>query len=93
MVVAHWKTTADSLETVLGHLAALRPQALAEAGCLGYETFQDVDDASAIVLIERYRDRSALDAHLNSAHYLELVVGRIRPLLTERRVNFLRETP
>jgi quinol monooxygenase YgiN len=90
VVVAHWQTTADSLDTVLAHLAELRPQALAEAGCLGYEAIQSVDDATTIVLIERYRDDSALDEHVNSAHYQELVVGRIRPLLTDRRVERFR---
>ena len=93
VVVAHWQTTADSLDTVLGHLAALRPQALAEPGCLGYEAFQSNDDPTAIVLIERYRDQAALDAHLSSAHYQDLVVERIRPLLTDRHVEFLHPTP
>ena len=89
-VVAHWQTTAETLDTVLNHLAALGPQSLAEPGCLGYETFQSADDANTIVLIERYRDKSALDAHLNSPHYQDLVVNRIRPLLVERRVEFLK---
>jgi quinol monooxygenase YgiN len=88
-VVAHWQTTAETLDTVLSHLAALRPQSLAEPGCLGYEAFQGVDDANTIVLIERYRDKAALDAHANSAHYQDLVVNRIRPLLVDRRVEVL----
>jgi len=87
VVVAHWQTTAESLDTVLGYLAELRPQALAEPGCLGYEAFQSADDTTTIVLIERYRNDAALDEHVNSAHYQELVVGRIRPLLTDRRVE------
>lgn len=93
VVVAHWQTTADSLDTVLGHLAALRPQALDEPGCLGYEAFQSIDDPAAIVLIERYRDQAALDAHLSSPHYQDLVVERIRPLLTDRYVEFLHPAP
>lgn len=90
VVVAHWQTTAESLDIVLGNLAELRPQALSEAGCLGYEAFQSVDDPTTIVLIERYRDDAALDEHVNSAHYQDLVVGRIRPLLTDRRVERFR---
>ena len=93
VVVAHWQTTADSLDTVLKHAGALRPQALAEAGCDSYEVFQSADEPTAIVLIERYRDQVALDAHLNSAHYQDLVVQRIRPLLTDRRVEFLHPAP
>ena len=90
VVVARWKTTEAALDTVLAHAAALRPQALAEPGCLDYAIFQGVDDATEIVLIERYRDSSALDAHVSSPHYQELVVERIRPLLTDRQVEILR---
>jgi quinol monooxygenase YgiN len=89
-VVAHWQTTAETLDTVLSHLAALGTQSLAEPGCLGYEAFQSVDDDNTIVIIERYRDKSALDSHLNSPHYQDLVVNRIRPLLVDRRVEFLK---
>ena len=90
VVVARWQTAGTSLETVLAHLAQLRSRSLAEPGCLGYEAFQSVDEPADLVLIERYRDGDALDAHLNSPRYQELVVGRIRPLLTDRRVEFLR---
>lgn len=90
VVVAHWQTTEAALDTVLAHVAELRPQALAEPGCLGYATFQSVDDPTGLVLIERYRDRSALNAHVNSAHYQKLVVEYIRPLLTDRQVEILR---
>ena len=93
VVVAHWQTTADALDAVLGHAAALRPQSLAEPGCLGYEAFQSVDDPTTIVLIERYRDQAALDSHLSSAHYQDVVVEHIRPLLKDRRVEFLRPLP
>lgn len=90
VVVAHWRTTQAALDTVLAHIAALRPQSLAEPGCLGYEVFQSVDEPTNLVLIERYRDRTALEAHLSSPHYQEQVVGHIRPELTDRQVEFLR---
>ena len=93
VVVAHWQTSADSLDAVLEHVAALRPRALGETGCLGYEVFRSADDPTALVLIERYRDQAALDTHLNSDHYQEFVVDRIRPLLTDRRVEFLTPAP
>ncbi|TQR85672.1 antibiotic biosynthesis monooxygenase [Mycobacterium hodleri] len=90
VVVARWQTTEAALDTVLAHVASLRPHALAEPGCLGYGIFQSVDDPTTLVLIERYRDKTALDAHVNSPHYQELVVERIRPLLTDRQVEILR---
>lgn len=93
VIVAHWHTTTEDLGTVLGLVAELAPRSLAEPGCLGYEVLQAdqsrADEPSHLVLIERYADRAALDAHLGSAHYQELVVGRIRPLLTGRQVTTL----
>jgi quinol monooxygenase YgiN len=90
VVIAHWQTTEAALDAVLAHVAALRPQSLAEPGCLGYEVLRSADEPTALVLIERYRDGAALDAHLGSPHYQELVAARIRPMLTDRRVEFLR---
>lgn len=90
VVVAHWQTTESALDSVLALAEELRPLSLAEPGCLGYELLRPVDEPTTLVLIEHYRDRPALDAHLSSAHYQDLVVGRIRPLLTDRRVEFLR---
>ncbi|MBI3215008.1 MAG: antibiotic biosynthesis monooxygenase [Mycobacterium sp.] len=90
VVVAHWQTTEDALDAVLAHLAELAPRALAEPGCLGYEQFRSLHDPTSLVLIEHYRDGSALDEHLSSPHYQEIVVGRIRPLLSDRRVEILR---
>ena len=63
---------------------------LSEPGCLGYQVLRSLEDPAGLVLIESYRDEAALDAHLSSPHYQDLVVGRIRPLLTDRRVEFLR---
>ncbi len=90
VVVAHWQTTDDALETVLENIAAVRPQSLAEPGCVGYEAFQSLADETSLVLIEHYRDDAALEAHLSSPHYQQVVVEQVRPLLTERRVEILR---
>ncbi|MUL74954.1 putative quinol monooxygenase [Mycolicibacterium sp. CBMA 226] len=87
VVVARWETTPESLATVLAHAAEVSPLSLAEPGCLGYELLQSLDQPTTILLIERYADHTALEAHLNSPHYQELVAGKIRPLLTSRQVD------
>ena len=89
VVVAHWRTTAADLSEVLECAAAARAPSLAEPGCLGYEILQDSADPRHVVLVEHYRDSTAIDAHLSSPHYQDLVVGRIRPLLTDRTVELL----
>ena len=90
VVVAHWRTKDESLATIERFLAELRRRSLAEAGCLGYEILQGRDDPTNIVLIERYRDEESLEAHADSPHYQDLVVAKIRPLLTERAVKVFR---
>jgi quinol monooxygenase YgiN len=89
VVVAQWQTTRETLGSVLTLVAEMRRQSLAEPGCLGYEVFQGVGEPGALLLLERYRDSAALEAHRASHHYRELVVERIVPVLAGRRVEFL----
>lgn len=87
VVIAQWQMPAQSRAEVLALVAELAPRSLAEPGCVGYEVFQSVDAPTQLVLIERYVDRTALDAHTQSPHYQDLVALRIRPLLTDRQVH------
>jgi quinol monooxygenase YgiN len=89
VVIAHWQTTEAAIDTVLKHVASLRSLSLAEPGCVGYQAFQNVDEPTALVIVERYRDEDAQQAHLNSPHYQQHVVEQIRPLLTSRQVEIL----
>ncbi|XXY45942.1 putative quinol monooxygenase [Sorangium sp. So ce269] len=89
VVVARWKTTADSLGGVLALVAELRERSLGEPGCLAYDVLQSVDEPGALVLLERYRDDAALEEHRRTSHYREILVERILPLLTDRRVELL----
>jgi quinol monooxygenase YgiN len=89
VTIARWQTRGDKLSDVLRLTSELRLRSLAEPGCLGYEVFAQLDDHSALLLIERYRDSEALQSHRLSAHYRELVVDRILPLLESRHVELL----
>ena len=88
-VVARWQPAGGVHGEVLALIAELRPKSLAEPGCLAYEVYQSVDEPRSILLVERYRDQAALDSHKASAHYQELVVGLVLPLLSDRRVELL----
>jgi quinol monooxygenase YgiN len=88
-VVAQWKPIDNALDALLGIIAELRPKSLAEPGCLGYEVYRSLDEPQTLLLVERYRDEAAIEAHRQSEHYQSLVVGRVLPLLAERRVELL----
>lgn len=89
VVIARWDTTEDAVDEVLAHVETLVSASRSEPGCLGYEVFRDAD-AAALVLVERYRDQAAVEAHRDSRHYRELVTARVLPLLTGRRVEIVR---
>ncbi len=74
---------------VLALVAELRARSLEEPGCVSYEVLQSVDEPGAILLLERYRDGAALEAHRSTNHYRELVVERILPMLVDRKVELL----
>ena len=89
-VVARWQVAPGRVDDVLRLVATLREQSLAEPGCLGYEAFRGAADPDTLLLLEHYRDGAAIEAHRASAHYRELVVDRILPLLSKRQVELLR---
>ena len=53
-----------------------------EDGCLRYELVQDLDDDNHIILIEEWRDQTALDAHLAQAH-VNAVFQSVMPLVAD----------
>ena len=89
-VIARWQALPGRADSVLALVAALREQSLAEADCLAYEVFRGAADDDAILLLERYRDHPAIEAHRATRHYRELLVERILPLLASRQVELLR---
>ncbi len=89
VVIAHWQMPAESRAAVLALVGDLVARSLAEPGCVGYEIFHSVDGPTQLVLVERYVDRAALEAHTRSPHYQDLVAERIRPLLADRQVYIL----
>jgi len=89
VTVARWRTNERTLDDVLRQAAEARQASLAEPGCLGYEVYQQVGSPTDLLLLERYRDEAALEAHRSSPHYRALIVDRIVPMLEERRVELL----
>ncbi|MET4107437.1 putative quinol monooxygenase [Hymenobacter sp. UYP22] len=87
-VAAEWRTRPEHADTVR-HLmqeaaAAVRAH---EPGNLLYVAHQDPKDPTHFLFYEQYANQAALDAHVASAHYKDLVAGQIVPLLTERNVK------
>jgi quinol monooxygenase YgiN len=88
-VVARWQVRPEAVASVLALVAELRQRSLEEPGCRGYDVLQSPGAPDQVVLIESYVDWPAIEEHRRSKHYQELVVGRILPLLTTRRLDLL----
>jgi autoinducer 2-degrading protein len=88
-VAADWRAQPGQEETVrrllLQAAAAVREH---EPGNLLYVAHQDAADPAHFLVYEQYADQAALEAHRDSAHYQEVVVGKIVPLLAQRQVTF-----
>ena len=44
-----------------------------DPGCLKYELCRDVNEPLNFVMLEEWSDKSSLDNHMKSAHFMELV--------------------
>ena len=85
-VFATWKVKEGQVEDVIKTLKTVREESVKEKGNLFYKIHQSNADANTIVLFEGYTDEAAITEHRNSAHYQDLVVGKIIPLLENREV-------
>lgn len=83
-VIARYRTRpgqGDAVAAILSrHIAATR----AEPGCLRFDAARSRDDPDEIVLVERYIDEAAFEAHRKSAHFAEYIQKQVLPLLAER---------
>lgn len=65
------KLAPDTLSKGREAIVAMVRASRAEDGCLEYGFAQDLTDPDVLYLVERWRDRAALDAHSASPHMTE----------------------
>ena len=56
-------------------IAEVQGPTRAEPGCLGYQAFRSVRDASEFYVHSRWRDQDAFELHASLAHTLRFVAG------------------
>lgn len=67
-VIATFTIKPDSLEHVMEAAMPCIIATRAEAGCVSYELNQNLTDKNELVFVERWENRSALDAHFKTPH-------------------------
>lgn len=85
-VFATWKVKDGQIETVLNLLKTVHDESIKENGNLFYKIHQSNSDANTILLFEGYINEPAVAEHRNSAHFQDLVLGKIVPLLENREI-------
>ncbi|MEU6018097.1 putative quinol monooxygenase [Streptomyces sp. NPDC047515] len=86
VVVARYRTKEGEESTVLPLLDTMATASRQEPGNLAYRVHQGTEDPRAIVLYEEYSSEADFTAHCATAHFQEIVLGKVVPLLESRDV-------
>ena len=87
-VIAHYRCAAADAGLVRDALLKMREHTRREPANLAYEVHAEAGDPAAFILYEQYADRAGFDAHAASPHFVEYILGTVRPKLTGRDVLF-----
>jgi quinol monooxygenase YgiN len=76
---------AGQAEAVLTALGRMAPLVRAhEAGCKAYQISRSVEQPDLLFLYEIYEDQAAFDAHVQTAHFKEIIQGEVIQMLETR---------
>lgn len=88
-IIATYEASEGNDDRVAELLRGYAPQVLTEPGCLAFDVYRGNENPRRFVLVEQYTGQAAVDAHIAADHFDEIAVKQIRPLLADRRVEFL----
>lgn len=85
LVAKYYLNSADDLPTVKAALEEMAGRVRAdEPDCAFYQASASTERPDLVLLYEHYVDEAALAAHRETAHFKEIIEGRIVPLLERR---------
>jgi len=91
LVIARWAARDAEVAAVEAALAQLVPAARAEPGVLAFDVHRDPEDPRVFVLVERFEDRAAHDAHVAAEHTRVHAIEDALPRLAHREREVLSE--
>ena len=71
LVIAKAKTNAGKEQDLLNITKSLIAETRKEAGCLGYDLYQNTESSVDFAFIEQWESDAALNAHSTSAHFVK----------------------
>lgn len=84
VVIAQYRARAGEEAQVEAALRQMVAPSRAEPGNLGYQACRDPGDPSLFVIVERYADAAAFEAHKASGHFATWLAGQVLPRLDSR---------
>jgi quinol monooxygenase YgiN len=87
-LIVHYQAKPGMGDEVAALLARHTAATRAEPGNLDFVALRGTEDPDSFMLYERYADSDAFEAHTASPHYEGIAVAQIRPLLSNRTVDF-----
>ena len=94
LLVARYHIADGKRDEVIGHIRQMKTRVEeVEPACLAYEVWESQDDPNVLLLNEVYADQAAVDAHRVTAHFKDIVEGRIIPNLKQRTREFFTPIP
>jgi quinol monooxygenase YgiN len=89
LVIARWVAHEQEIAAVEAALRQLVPAARTEPGVLAFDAYRDPDDPRVFVLVERFRDQAAHDAHVAAEHTRRYAIEEALPRLEHRERTVL----
>jgi quinol monooxygenase YgiN len=79
-VVARAAVKSDKVEDYIKLASQLAAETRKETGCISYELCQDIKNSTILTFIEEWESQEALDKHMKSKHFVEIVpkMGQLR---------------
>jgi quinol monooxygenase YgiN len=85
VVTALWHAEADKADRVAELVDELARTSRGEPGCVQFQPNRHAEDPVRFLLYEEYADETAFEAHSDSEHFKQLVLGEAVPDLLEDR--------
>jgi quinol monooxygenase YgiN len=85
-VVARYVCSPADIDEIRSALLTMREHTLAEPANLAYVVHEETP--GTFLLYEQYTDRAGFDAHTQTPHFTEHILGTVRPRLLARTVHF-----
>lgn len=88
VVVARYHAKEGKEAEIASILKEMAEHSNAEPGCALYTVNRSVEDPRRFLLYEQYHDRAAFEAHRETAHFKDLILGKVVPMLESRVPEF-----